>query len=794
METRKQQAATASRSCEYEELGTCLVREYYSQTSTPILILNPSGECVLANSAASRTLMLEPRDIRGRAWCSVCFAPPFTDAILQSVQDVLRERRPVSGVIRTAEDHGRVLAYEMIPLRGDEGDINAVSVSFSDISEQVEGRRLSMALNEVQEAINSTLEFDEIVARVVDRSREVMEARSAVIGTRSDGVWKVRHASGEVSTEVFGDMTAEEALRLFPSIATGEIGMVEDVMGVEGARHDLLRRMHIRSALTIPLRQRGEIIGILIFNYPEVRKFSPIQIDYCRKLGQAVSIALENSYIMFLERTERQLLYELVEQSPAGIAVLSYPGLEVKLTNDLFRQHMRYQEPEDTGALMFAMPREVQEMVKKTFARAMDSGQVQMGEEVPIQINGESTSWTIQVVPLSGFLHGNLLLMAVDVTAQVKDRERMAELVREIEEERALLEAILDTLPVGILLVDPEGQVVRMNPARQCILEKFEMRTVDDLADLDGRWADNGIKIKKKDWPIVRSLKGESTQGEVIDIHTPDGKIRTIMASSSPVSSEGRLLGAVSAVSDITEQRHVEQEAIQARGRMELYLDLLSHDVNNLNAGAKGYLELLLDKAKLKGRARRHAEGALEQLNEVSRLVENVRKLQKVEVSGHENDLIDIGWVLDDIVPIHERTPGRDVSVYYKPTGKIMVHGNELLRDVFDNLLGNAVKHSEDPVEIRVTTSSAMVDGREFYRIGIEDNGPGVPDDIKPVIFNRMQRGRTTARGYGLGLYLVKNILDIFGGRVWVEDRVPGDHTKGARFVVLLPIASHLTG
>ena len=71
----------------------------------------------------------------------------------------------------------------------------------------------------------------------------------------------------------------------------------------------------------------------------------------------------------------------------------------------------------------------------------------------------------------------------------------------------------------------------------------------------------------------------------------------------------------------------------------------------------------------------------------------------------------------------------------------------------------------------------------------VEDDGPGIPDDFKSRIFNRMLKGTDKAKGMGLGLYLVKSLVDSYGGRVWVEDRVPGDHTKGARFVVMLPAA-----
>ncbi len=69
----------------------------------------------------------------------------------------------------------------------------------------------------------------------------------------------------------------------------------------------------------------------------------------------------------------------------------------------------------------------------------------------------------------------------------------------------------------------------------------------------------------------------------------------------------------------------------------------------------------------------------------------------------------------------------------------------------------------------------------------MEDNGPGIPDDIKSKLLRRLNPENTKARGKGFGLYLIKQLVDDFDGRFWMEDRVPGDHTKGARSVVMLP-------
>ena len=118
---------------------------------------------------------------------------------------------------------------------------------------------------------------------------------------------------------------------------------------------------------------------------------------------------------------------------------------------------------------------------------------------------------------------------------------------------------------------------------------------------------------------------------------------------------------------------------------------------------------------------------------------------------------------------------------------------DELLKDVFSNILGNAIKHSTGPVTIEIGLDRIFVTGKEYCRVAIDDNGTGIPDDMKSKIFTRFQRGKTKASGRGLGLYLVKTLVENFKGKVWVEDRVPGDSTKGSRFVIHAAMQSNRT-
>jgi signal transduction histidine kinase len=209
-----------------------------------------------------------------------------------------------------------------------------------------------------------------------------------------------------------------------------------------------------------------------------------------------------------------------------------------------------------------------------------------------------------------------------------------------------------------------------------------------------------------------------------------------------------------------------------------------------MNAVAKGHLQMMEEKTHLDERAKKRLSKSLVCLDDISELIEKVKKIQRIDGSDDRRELVDLSWIIEDAVQSHNLVPGRKVTINYEPQLKRMVLASGLITDVFTNLIANSIKHSKGPVTIDIVLSKVFYEGREYYLVSVEDDGPGIPDDVKKRIFIRLQRGRTTATGSGLGLFLVRRLVEDYHGRVWVEDRVPGDHTKGARFVVLLPVAT----
>jgi PAS domain S-box-containing protein len=494
---------------------------------------------------------------------------------------------------------------------------------------------------------------------------------------------------------------------------------------------------------------------------------------------------------------QKGLLQTTIDNSPSGILVVSGQDLRIMSANGAFSK-LAISVPENgdlVGSRLDELSSNLAGVMVETIRSALATGKPIIDKEIESVAGREPAAvyyLSALPIPLRGDEKGVMIQLS-DVTEIVMARRRIEEMAARSDAERRRIKTILDNLPVGVFVVDKNGSTIEKNDNMDMIWGGRIPSTTSfsDYRDFKGWWADTGMIVRPEEWPISRAVKkGEAAVGEVVDIQRFDGTRGTILTSASPIrDSNGKIIGAVGVFQDITRQRKLEHDAIEAKEQAELYIDLLSHDISNMNAAVVGYLESALEKMDIEQKNRQYFTKPQEILENSNRLIENVRKIQQVETHEAKHGLVDLGWLIEDVRSDFEHNPDREIKITYKTAIKKFVVSSDLLRDVFSNIISNAIKHSTGPLEISIVLTKVFEGGREHYKVTIEDDGPGIPDELKSKLFQRKQRGKTKTTGTGLCLYLVKKLVEDVNGRVWVEDRVPGDHSKGARFVVLLPAA-----
>jgi PAS domain S-box-containing protein len=238
---------------------------------------------------------------------------------------------------------------------------------------------------------------------------------------------------------------------------------------------------------------------------------------------------------------------------------------------------------------------------------------------------------------------------------------------------------------------------------------------------------------------------------------------------------------------DITSYKQAVVELRDSKEEAELYVDLMSHDISNINQAGMGNLELLQATVELDAPGQERLSTALHSFEKSTELIKNVKKLQKVKKGDLYLEKIDVGKILNKVKDDYQTVPGRDITIRLESLEGCFVWADRLLYDVFSNVVDNSIRYSNGPVDINMNLSSLEIDNKKFCRVSIEDDGPGIKPDLKKRIFNRVHYEGGIMRGKGLGLYLVHTLVGYFHGNISVEDRIPGDYTKGTRFVVTLP-------
>jgi signal transduction histidine kinase len=243
----------------------------------------------------------------------------------------------------------------------------------------------------------------------------------------------------------------------------------------------------------------------------------------------------------------------------------------------------------------------------------------------------------------------------------------------------------------------------------------------------------------------------------------------------------------------IENAKTLQQETEDAQ-RTRFLSDIIAHDINNYNQAVTSYLQMALSAGSVPDRVGTYLERASSSAWSISELIQRANKLNKIEEEG-DRDLgpVELGELLkESVAEIVQTEAGKDFTVDLNlSNSRYFVMGNELAKEIFVNILRNAVEYDpHEKVVVEVSVGEFFIDYRRYWCVSVADNGIGIPDSKKKVVFGRFGGPVEGPPASGLGLSIVRAVVEAYHGMVWVEDRVRGDHSKGSVFRVALPMTS----
>ncbi|MFX0211973.1 MAG: sensor histidine kinase, partial [Candidatus Hodarchaeota archaeon] len=223
----------------------------------------------------------------------------------------------------------------------------------------------------------------------------------------------------------------------------------------------------------------------------------------------------------------------------------------------------------------------------------------------------------------------------------------------------------------------------------------------------------------------------------------------------------------------------------------DFFLDLLSHDIKNHLQGVKMITDYYhIDETILQSSD--FIERIEKNVNSIFELIFNIEKYRTVQRGGGFTHLS-----MKELTPIIKETmskvtnnfPNKEIKVDLEIDESISywINANEFIEDVLANLFSNAIKHNnKEQVEIELTISSNLIRGVDYWVVSISDNGPGISEEKRKYLFT----GKLRKDGSGIGLSIVKNIIDGYNGKITVMNKEDDNgEILGAVFMILFPIA-----
>ncbi len=682
-------------------------------------------------------------------------------------------------------------------------------------------RQRQELLNQASAVFSSSMQQQQVLDRV---TRMVCEALgdSATITLR-DGDGQVRVVSAFQRDPAYRALRATldssaaftanpELLRVYQ---TGQPTLAN--------QHDSGRRsdpaLRLASFILVPLVAQGRTFGTLGVSstLDSPRSYDAADLRTIQALADRAALAIENARLFAeSERSRRQAeaqsrdLAAIFRDVPAGLALYdTSPDFRCVRHNAGFLQLVG-QEWQARGSIAGLPLRDLfdddsYQTTRQVFETALATGEVFMIDEYPAVLLPDPRpryyKWSLTPLKDGHAQVTGLLVSAIEITEQVRARERVGELARLAADKTAQLQLIIESIADGVWVCDAQGRVVEVNQRAIDLVglpeKETNLRPLDDYERLIGTRHPDGAPMSRGEFPLIRALEGQPVVSEALIRNVGTGRDTWLQISAAPLFDDsGQVTGAVAVGRDITASAELTRQKAE-------FLSMVAHELKTPITVIKGLSQAM--ERRYQQRLERYAPDDLFSASELQkyagqlgtvvwqtvrldRLVADLLDLTRLEGSGAPANYrrLNLAGLLSDVVErFQSAIMTHQIAVAIGAPDAYVEVDEERIEHVIVNLLQNAAKYSPAgaPIDVALAVDSAEV------TVAVRDYGIGIPDGEQSRLFSRFFRASNAPAqrygGIGLGLYLSAEIVKRHGGRMAVDSR----EGTGSTFSFTLPLS-----
>lgn len=726
--------------------------------------------------------------------------------------------------LRIGSQHYSVAA---VPILDDWGQEEGCTIVMHDITEiqsakeDLEHHSAELeAINKISEAVNGSLDLKTTMSAALERVVEVRNADAAFIHLLNNATDELR-LSASTGIPVKSLSGAEIILRGSGCpghvLDTGKTVIEGDLRLVDDAPSGVLEA-GFHAAISAPLQSKNIIIGTLTLLSQKNDAFTEGDARLMTLIGSQIGVAIDSAalYRQSVDRARKELAH-------SRIAAALTSSLDLTDVFDAFARETR--QLADFDRISVAIPKN-DSSLEVVAIWGEGGGAYQTGSIVPLKgsapewaLNNRKAYFSADIASDLKFSDQRLLMEAgfnsqVNVPLIVKDRvlgtlnlgsrklgafsqddvdelgpvaHQLAlalasqQLFTDVARAKTEWETTFDSVSEGIVIVDMQHRVVRLNKAAA---DMVGGGSIDELVGRKCHEVIHNICEEPNRCPMTAAVAGSApSRSEQV---TPEG--RTLELTVDHIfDNRGKQQGAVHFLRDITEATQMRQQLVQSEKMVAVgqLVSGVAHEINNPLTGVIGYSQLLLSR-QLDEKTKRDVEQIYHEAERAAKIVRHL--LSFARKHQPERRLIDLNQVVRESLELKtydlkvnsiEIVEDLDAAL---PLTAVDPHQ---LQQVFLNLITNAEQAMIDAHGAGMLKVSTVGQGQTI-QITFSDNGPGVAGEIQERIFEPFFTTKEVGQGTGLGLSVCYGVIEEHDGKISVDPA----YTDGTRIVIELPVVS----